>query len=157
MLTSRAQVMPASTKIDDKLSLVFPANATRIDTLGNILVQTTLGKITYQLVKKNDVLDKAGKAEWEKAIQAASEQFAGMARFQSFAKQIRDTVIGGAEGDFIRMIGLDHGIRSRIFIFLTIRQRDIYSIQMTSFNDESTTRKMMQWFYSHVVFSGKPY
>ncbi len=144
-------------KVDENLELAFPNAFTVVDTLGYILVQAKKEKITYQVVKKEGVLNKANKQEWEEGISAAGEAFASQPRFRSFVTTVSDTGIGNAQGKFVRLTGVEGGVSMRVFIFCTIRQRCGYSIQMTSFRSEEDTRKMMPWFYSHVRFSGKPY
>ncbi len=132
---SIGQEFPSATKIDKNLTFIFPGRVRLVDTIGYVLAQMTLEKITYQTVKRENVFDQVSKAQWQNRIQKAANGFINTRRFASFGKQIKDTIIGGVEGKFIRMLGFDNGIQSWIFIFLTIIQTDIYSIQVTSFNN----------------------
>jgi hypothetical protein len=144
-------------RVDENLTMVFPNAFTRVDTMGCILIQTKQEKITYQLLKKDGVLNNADKDEWEQGIETAGVAFASQPRFKTFATTVSDTTIGDARGKFIRMKGVEGGMKMSVAIFCTIRQRCAYSIQFTSFRGEEVTLKMMQWFYSHVRFFGKPY
>lgn len=60
-------------------------------------------------------------------------------------------------GGYIQMTGIDHGQVMRLFIFVTLANTDMYSVQVTSFMDEKTTREALQWFYGHLRFRGIRY
>ena len=156
-LVSDGQVVPAATRIDENLSLVFPGEVQRIDTLGVSLFQTVQDKITYQVVRKVRVIDKPTKAAWKEAIDQAAGIYMGGLRFKKFEKQAKDTVIGNTMGRYIQMTGIDHGKTMRLFIFTTLANTDMYSIQVTSFTDEKITRQSLRWFYAHLQFKGISY
>ncbi|MBN8852271.1 MAG: hypothetical protein J0H07_10475 [Sphingobacteriales bacterium] len=150
-------MISAATRIDENLSLVFPGEVQRIDTLGVSLFQTVQDKITYQVVRKVRVIETPMKSAWKEAIDQAAATYLGGLRFKNFEKQSKDTVIGYTMGRYIQMVGIDHGQTMRLFIFTTLANTDMYSIQVTSFNDGTITRQSLQWFYSHLQFKGISY
>jgi len=146
-----------ATKIDENLTLAFPAAVTKLDTLGVSFFQSVKDKITYQVVRKIRAFDNARREEWKAAIEGATEVYMGGPRWKDFEKRSKDTIIGNTMGKYIAMKGVDHGQTMRLFIFVTCADRDMYSVQVTSFTDEMKTMHMLDWFYSHLRFKGIRY
>ena len=127
------------------------------DTLGVSLYQSVQDKITYQVVKKAGAIDTPTKSAWKESIDQAAEIFKRNPRFKDFQKQAKDTIIGKTMGKYIQMTGLDHGQTMRLSIFVTFENTDIYSVQVTSFSNETITRQSLRWFYGHLQFKGISY
>ena len=73
-------------------------------------------------------------------------------RFQNLSKKEKDTAIGGSRGRYLQMTAPITKKPYRIFIFVTMQGRTMYSIQVTSFNTEDLTYRSLQYFLSKIVF-----
>ena len=150
--TSRAQVLPQTIKVDATLSMAFPGPVKRIDTLGVSLFQAVDGKITYQAVRRLQVYEQATKPEQYALIDTAASLMLRAPKFNGLSKRIIDTLIGGAKGKYIVMANQSINKPYRVFIFVTIENRNAYSLQATSYDTEILTRKSVYWFLSHIQF-----
>jgi hypothetical protein len=150
--TARAQVLPQTIKVDAALSMAFPGPVKRIDTLGVSLFQAVDGKITYQAVRKLQIYEQATKPEQYALIDTAASLMLRAPKFNGMSKRINDTLIGGAKGKYIVMTNQSTQRPYQVFIFVTMENRNMYSIQATSYDTETMTRKSVYWFLSHVQF-----
>ena len=147
-----SQGRPERVKIDEHLNAMFPDHVQRIDSLGVTLFQTAVQRITYQIVMKENIFQDGSNKDRNSLIEDAANIILNQPKFRNLAKMAKDSVVGGSSGKFIRMTGSNAAKPYRIFIFVTMRQRTMYSVQMTSFNTQEITDASAYYFFSHLEF-----
>jgi len=149
-----SQTVPQQVTIDPWLTLTFPGKVTHFDSLGVTLFETTVEHTTYQVVKRAHIFQQATQDEQSDLMDLAARAMMDNPKFKGMTKQVSDSVIGGSRGRFIQMGKSDTAKPYHVFIFVTIQDTHMYSLQCTSFNPLGRCLEDAHYFYSHAIFRG---
>src|ERR1700754_471991 len=154
VLPVMSQAIPEQVTVDPWLTVTFPGKVTHTDTLGVTLIQTTVDRTTYQMVKRDHIFQQATQDQRSDLMDLAVQSMTGNSKFEGLTKRVLDSVIGGSRGRFIQMGKSDTVKPYHVFIFVTIKDNNIYLLQCTSFNSLVKCMRDVHYFYSHAIFQG---
>jgi hypothetical protein len=150
--SASSQNLPQQVTVDNYLRLTFPGKVTHFDSLGAAVFQTTVDNTTYQVVKREKIFEEASEEKRGELMDQGAHQVMANAKFDGLAKQVRDSVIGGSVGRFIRIMRTDPANPYFVFVFMTFQGRNMYMVQCTSFKPAASALQDARNYYGRVVF-----
>jgi hypothetical protein len=152
LFSASAQNVPQQVTVDNYLCLTFPGKVTHFDSLGVSGFQTTVDNTTYQVVKREKIFEEASEEKRGELMDHGASQVMTNPKFDGLAKQVRDSVIGGSMGRFIRIMRTNPADPYFVFVFLTFQGTNMYMVQCTSFKPEANALQDARNYYGRVVF-----
>jgi hypothetical protein len=150
--SARSQNLSQQVTVDNYLRLTFPGKVTHFDSLGVTVFQTTVNHTTYQVVKREKIFEAASEEKRSELMDQGARQMMANPKFDGMEKQVKDSVIGGSVGRFIRMMRTDPANPYFVFAFMTFQGRNGYMVQCTSFKPEASALQDARDYYGRVVF-----
>jgi hypothetical protein len=152
LFLARSQNLPQQVTVDNYLRLTFPGEVTHFDSLGVTVFQTTVNRTTYQVVKREMIFEEASEEKRRELMDLGARQVMANRKFNGLVKQVRDSVIGGAVGRFIRMMRTDPAKPYFVYVFMIFQGRNAYMVQCASFKPEANALQDARDYYGRVVF-----
>jgi hypothetical protein len=146
--------------LDHNLTLVFPAKTDSSLRKGIVVFFAYTPEASYMAsVNQGRPFDIRDRTHFNRVLNASVKGFFSTANTKYFKKEVRDTVIGGANGKFIHAYDTRDSLGFKeIFCFMTIRDARVYVVQASiRKNTSMDMTNAITAFFGSVQFLGAAY